>query len=102
MNQDRLTKLFNNAPDGNYIRRVVLREIVMDNYLLFIESYGLIWPKKLAPDKQLSYVISSRQLLIRNESDEIVEKIMLGNITEMHPQEKVEEKLVMRLIIRNT
>ncbi len=99
MNSLQLVNLYNAAPVGNYIRKLVIRDIASEEYILLIEHLGYIWPKKLAQNKKLSYTISSRQLLIRNESDAIIEKIILGNIQRIDAEQKLESRSVMRLTI---
>lgn len=100
MNQEMLAKTFNQAPPGNQIKKVILKGLANEKYLLIIERYGVIWPKKLSEGKLLSYTMGSRQLIIRNESDETIEKIMLGNILELKPEKNTYGKSVMRLIIK--
>ena len=100
MSPEQLAKLFNQSPAGNQARKTILKELANDNYLLLIEQHGIIWPKKLAKGKPLSYTMGSRQLIIRDESDEVVKKIMLGNIIELTPEKQTTEKAVLRLTIR--
>lgn len=100
MNQERLVRMFNHSSIGNNLKKVVWKEIVANDYLLIIEEFGFIWPRKLAANEPFSYTISSKQLIIRNASGEVIKKIMLGNIQKMDPQQKLGEKLVMRLTIK--
>ncbi len=100
MEQKLLAKSFNQSSPGNQTRKVILRRLANEECLLVIEHHGLTWPKKMARGKPLSYTMGSRQLIIRNQADEVIEKIMLGNITKLTPEKPIDEKSVMRLTIR--
>lgn len=96
-----LANIFNRAPIGNNTRKEAMKILARKEMILFIDSLGLIWPKKLSRDKNLSYTVSLNQLLIRNDSNEIVKKISFANILRMDPSELAAENPVMKLSIKN-
>lgn len=99
MEQKMLAKLYNQSSPGNQTRKVILRTLAKEEYILIIERHGMIWPKKLSREDSLTYTMGTRQLIIRNDSDEVVEKIKLGNIVKIVPEKPTDGKPAIRLTI---